>query len=71
MPVDLATLAGQAGPSHQSDGLGHLWPAKSGFDEALCSPHSMMMDGVQRLENRLTSGSPVWEKWTQRGLIEN
>jgi hypothetical protein len=29
----------------------------------------MKMDGVQRLENRLTLGSPVWEKWTQRGLL--
>jgi hypothetical protein len=67
--VDLAPLAEQAVPSHQSDGLGHLWPAKSGCDEAPCSPHTMKMDGVQRLENRLTLGSPVWEKWTQRGLL--
>jgi hypothetical protein len=40
MPVDLAPLAEQAGPSHQSDGLGRLWLAKSGCDEALCRPHT-------------------------------
>jgi hypothetical protein len=44
MPMDFVTLAEQAGPSHQSDGLGHLWPAKSGCDEAPCSPHTMMID---------------------------
>jgi hypothetical protein len=31
----------------------NLWPAEPSSDEAVCRPHSGVVDGVERLENRL------------------
>ena len=42
MFVNLAPLAVQAGPGHQSYGLGHLWPAEPPSDEAAGLPHSSL-----------------------------
>ncbi len=38
--VNFAALAVQAGPGHQSYGLGHLWPAEPRGDEAAGRLHS-------------------------------
>jgi hypothetical protein len=54
MLVYLAALAKQACPGHVCDCLGHLGPAEPCGDEPSCRPHSWVVDGVQRLENRLS-----------------
>jgi hypothetical protein len=38
---------------HEDDRHSHLGPAEMGDDKASCRPHSGVVDGVQRLENRL------------------
>ena len=56
LSVNFASLALQAGPGHLGNGLGHLWPAEPGGDEAAGRSHSRVVYRVQRLENRFRSG---------------
>jgi hypothetical protein len=58
-----APLALQAGPGHLCNGLGHLWPAELGGDEAAGRAHSRVVYRVQRLKNRL----PVLDRY-QRAI---
>ncbi len=44
--VNLALLTVQAGPGHLSYGLGHLWPAEPGGEEAAGHTHSGMVYSV-------------------------
>jgi hypothetical protein len=46
-------MAVQAGPGHQSYGLGHLRPAEPRGDEAVGRSHPWVVYSVQRLEDRL------------------
>jgi hypothetical protein len=55
--VNLAPLAAQAGPGHQSYGLGHLWPAEPRGDEAAGRSHPWVVYSMQRLDMLIgTSG---------------